>query len=123
MRFKQMIVLLGLSIALSGCLGLSTTVEEPPNAAPTDAPTRAPEPTEVAIEPTATSEPAATLAPEPTATNEPAATLTPEPTATTPPEPPPAEPADDQYGVTSDGYYVRGPAGAPVVIEDYSDFL
>jgi len=109
MRFKQMIVLLGLSIALSGCLGLSTTVEEPPNAAPTDAPTRAPEPTEVAIEPTATSEPAATL--------------TPEPTATTPPEPPPAEPADDQYGVTSDGYYVRGPAGAPVVIEDYSDFL
>ena len=48
--------------------------------------TLAPEPTAVAVEPTATNEPAATLAPEPT--------------ATTPPEPPPAEPADDQYGVT-----------------------
>ena len=109
MRFKQIIVLLGLSIALSGCLGISTTVEGPPNAAPTDALTRAPAPT--------------ALADEPTATNEPAATLTPEPTATTPPEPPQAEPADDQYGVTGDGYYVRGSAGAPVVIEDYSDFL
>lgn len=114
MRFKQLIILVGLSLALSGCLGISTTVEGPPDtvttvAAPTEAPTPAPEPTAVAVEPTATSEPAATLAPEPT--------------ATTPPEPTTAEPADDQYGVTDDGYYVRGIASAPVVIEDYSDFL
>ena len=30
---------------------------------------------------------------------------------------------DPGYSRTPDGYYVRGRADAPVVIEDYSDFL
>jgi hypothetical protein len=33
------------------------------------------------------------------------------------------EPAEDRYGVDAEGYFVRGLASAPVIIEDYSDFL
>lgn len=121
MHFKQLFVFLLLSLALAGCLGISTTVQLPTDvaptiAAPTEAPTRAPDPTAVVIAPTQASESTATLAPESTATTPLEPTVA--PTATLA-----AEPADDQYGVTEDGYYWRGLASAPVVIEDYSDFL
>lgn len=117
MRFKLSFWVLGLIVALAACAGPATPVAPPgvtaiPVELPTDAPTLAPEPTAVVAEPTVAAEPTATLAPTLTATTPP------EPTATFA-----AEPAEDQYGMTEDGYFVRGLASAPVVIEDYSDFL
>jgi hypothetical protein len=89
---------------------------------------RAPEPT--AAEPaqtTAISTTATVLLPATATTAAPMApTSTPAPEVTVPDtavEPAPVATNDAGYSRTPDGYYVRGQADAPVVIEDYSDFL
>jgi hypothetical protein len=117
-RLKTGLTLAGLLVVTVACAGppeLAAIPAQPPATAPT-AITTAPTAT---APPTAGSTTEAMPAPEPTATTvaAPATAIT-EPTTTVAPDP-----ADDHYGVDAEGYFVRGLASAPVIIEDYSDFL
>ncbi len=134
MKFTRgylIILLLGLTLLISGC-GKDATVAadapevtempevtEVPEATATPEPTKVPEPTEV---PEATVTPELTEVPEPTATPEP--TVTPEPTATPEPAEVPEQPEQearllqgfcvnpDKDGYLSNGMYMSEPIGS-----------
>jgi len=120
MRFKRGLTLFGLLVITAACAG-----PPEPVTTPLEPPTSPPAMATVATAQTTTAPPATGSMPEPSPALEPTATTAAAPaTAVTEPAMAVApESAEDRFGVDAEGYFVRGLASAPVIIEDYSDFL
>jgi hypothetical protein len=123
LSLRGSLILAGFALALAACAGTearpapTAVVKTPPPIASTATTQPADNPPAATSEPTAT-EVQATAAPEPMAANPTAIaelTVTAALTAT--------PPADPGFSRSEDGYYVRGRTDAPVIVDDYSDFL